>query len=320
MMMLPHYPIYIPSKGRFDKPYTAQCLADGKVPFYLVVEPQEEKQYRAKFPYADILVLPWSGDDQTRRDFCQQRGIENGGLIAVRNWIKEHSISLGAIRHWQLDDNMMYFYRRYKAKQIRCDPGNALRVCEDFTDRYENIAISGLNYDMFLPDYKKILPFQVNCHVYSCSLVLNAIPFRWRLAYNDDTDICLQVLANGWCTVLLNAVSVKKITTMVVKGGNTTDLYQGDGRLKMARSLERMWPGVVETKRRFQRPQHVIKDSWKRFDTPLRLKPGIDLAALPAINEYGMELVQVKDEVKSPRLRSFLEDWQQDHKDDKGQC
>jgi hypothetical protein len=74
----------------------------------------------------------------------------------------------------------------------------------------------------------------------------------------------------------------------------------------MARALERMWPGVVETRRRFQRPQHVVKDAWKRFDTPLKLKPGIDLAAMTP-NEYGMELVQVKP-IKSETLRKLIEE------------
>src|SRR6266487_1851855 len=139
------YPVYIPSKSRSHACQTAQCLIKDEVPFYLVVEPQEESQYRAKFPNAHFLILPWSGNDQVRRDFCQQREIENGGLIAVRNWIKEHATAAGHERHWQLDDNIQGFYRRYKARRLRCDAGIALRACEDFTDRYENIAISALN-------------------------------------------------------------------------------------------------------------------------------------------------------------------------------
>jgi hypothetical protein len=96
---------------------------------------------------------------------------------------------------------------------------------------------------------------------------------------------------------------IDKIATMTMKGGNTAELYHGDGRLKMARSLERLWPGVVRVDRRWKRPQHVV--NWKKFDTPLKLKAGIDLSALPA-NEYGMHLVQVKQEVKSAALRALL--------------
>jgi hypothetical protein len=82
------------------------------------------------------------------------------------------------------------------------------------------------------------------------------------------------------------------MTTMTMKGGNATELYKGDGRLKMARSLERVWPYVVETKRRFRRPQHVVRGAWRAFDTPLRLKPGVDLAKLPAVEEFGMRMTR----------------------------
>ena len=77
----------------------------------------------------------------------------------------------------------------------------------------------------------------------------------------------------------------------------------------MARSLERKWPGVVETKRRFQRPQHVVKNQWRRFDTPLKLKSEIDLAALPKVDEYGMRLTKIRD-IKSPELQKLYDEAQ----------
>lgn len=299
--ILPRYPIYIPSKGRADKGLTAKCLIAGGVPFHLVVEPQEADAYAAQFGRERLLVLPFSN-----------LGL---GSIPARNFIWEHAKASGAERHWCLDDNMRGFYRRYKARRLYCDPGIALRVAEDFVDRYENIAIGGLNYDFFAPDNEHILPLQINCHVYSCMLIRSDLPFRWRGRYNEDTDLCLQVLAAGWCTVLLNTFLVKKMRTMTQKGGNSDQLYQGDGRLKMARSLERMWPGVVETKRRFQRPQHVVHDGWKKFDTPLKFKPGIDLAQLAQQqpNEYGMTLAQVAPDIKSARVRALHQSWHQTH-------
>lgn len=289
--VLPRYPVFVPSKGRFSKTraLTASWLARDGVPFFMVVEPQEQKEYEELVGPEHVLILPQN----------------NQGLIFARNWIKDYSTTQGHERHWQLDDNTYGFYRWWKGKRVYCRGGLALRVCEDLTDRYENVGISGLNYDMFV--VAPTVPFAVNVHVYSCTLVNNAIPYGWRLRYNDDTDLCLQVLSGGWCTILLNAFSVKKVRTMVIKGGNTTDLYQGDGRLIMARSLERAWPGVVETKRRFQRPQHVIKGTWRYFDTQLKLKEGIDLAALPKVDEYGMELKAVK-EVKSPRIQEMLDE------------
>ena len=96
---------------------------------------------------------------------------------------------------------------------------------------------------------------------------------------------------------------IEKLPTMVRKGGNTQELYKGDGRLKMARALERLWPGVVTVERRFKRPQHVVKGAWRFFDTPLKLKPGSIIPAEP--NEYGMELAVLKP-VKSKELRLLV--------------
>jgi hypothetical protein len=290
MSTLPRYPIYVPSKGRFDACWTAKFLQRDGVPFKLVVEEQEQFHYRANFPEAEILVLPFKN---------------RGSVIPTRNWIKEHSRESGHERHWQLDDNIRGTWRMYKGTRIRCRSGIALRAVEDFTDRYENVAISGMEYYFFGTGKKP--PFYLNCRVYSCSLILNSLPHVWRGRYNEDTDMCLQVLADGWCTVLINAFLVEKIWTMTVKGGNTKELYGGDGRLRMARSLERMWPGVVTTDRRFQRPQHVVRDSWRKFDTPLKLREGLRLQDFGEPNEYGMKLKAVK-EVKSKKLRKMAEE------------
>jgi len=287
------YPIYIPSKGRFDNCLTAKLLKKEGVSFYLVVEEQEHDQYARQFGDESILVLPFSN---------------LGSVIPARNWIKEHATEDGYKRHWQLDDNIRYIKRRWKSRRIYCDSDIALSAVEDFTDRYENIAIAGLNYEMFLPTVNKTPPFNLNVHVYSCSLILNSLTNKWRGRYNEDTDLCLQVLSEGWCTVLINAFLVFKIATMKMSGGNTDELYQDDGRVKMARSLERLWPGVVETKRRFQRPQHVVHDSWKKFDTPLIRRKDIDWDNLPAIDEYGMKLKQVAPEIKSETLRVLVKD------------
>ena len=289
--LLPRYPVYIPSKGRADVCLSADLLRADAVPFSLVVEPQEQEAYAARYGAEAVRVLPFR---------------DRGSVVAARNWIKDDATARGALRHWQLDDNIKYMARWYGEKRLRCAPGVALAVAEDFADRYENVALAGLNYRFFAVRNGRPPPepFWLNVHVYSCTLVLNALPHRWRGRYNEDTDICLQVLADGWCTVLLNAFTVEKQRTMTLKGGNTAQLYRGDGRLKMARSLERLWPGVVQTDRRWQRPQHVVKDQWRRFDTPLRRKPDAVVSDEP--NEYGLRLVQVAPEVKSARLRQLL--------------
>ena len=106
----------------------------------------------------------------------------------------------------------------------------------------------------------------------------------------------------------MNCFLVEKIASMTMKGGNTDQLYKGDGRLKMARSLERAWPRVVTVRRRFQRPQHVVHDAWRKFDMPLIRRKDIDWKALEGkTDEFGMKLVEKKP-VKSAAVAALLKE------------
>ena len=296
MGVLPGYPVYVISKGRWEpsSALTARFLIDDGVDFRLVVEPPEVEKYAEQFGLERLEVLPFADLGQ--------------GSIPARNWVWEHANSQGHERHWILDDNIRGIYRRCKRIRVPCSAGPAMRATEDFVDRYENVAIAGLQYKMFVPDGLAAPPFTLNCHVYSCLLISHEIPnaIRWRGRYNEDADLCLQVLAAGWCTVLLNAFLADKIRTMTMKGGNSDELYQDDGRLRMARELERAWPGVVKVGRRVGRPQHIVADSWKRFDTPLRRRAGVDIESLPP-NEYGMKLVKTK-EITSREVQEFYDE------------
>jgi len=288
--MLPRYPIYVVSKNRADRACpTPRFLDVDRVPFSLVVEPQEADAYAAAFGRDRLLVLPFS-----------DLGL---GSVPARNWVKAHATAGGWTRHWIVDDNINRVYRFFRGKRVQCASGPAFAAIEDFVDRYENVAIAGMNYCMFgLPDMP---PYFLNVHVYSCMLIQNDLPYAWRGRYNEDTDLCLQALAGGYCTVLVNAFLVKKRPTGEIKGGNTTELYGGDGRLKMARSLEAAWPGVVTTKRRFGRPQHAVHDQWRKFTTPLKRRA--DAAIVERPNEYGLTLKQ-EGTIASQPLQRWVDD------------
>lgn len=289
--LLPRHPVYVISKGRWEHPLTARILARDGVPFRVVVEPPERDRYAAAVGAERLAVLPF-------HDLGQ-------GSIPARNWVWSDALAIGARRHWILDDNIRDVYRYYRGERVRAPCGAALALMEAFVERYANVAIAGPNYRFFHVGPKP--PFNLNHHVYSCLLIDNALPYRWRGRYNEDTDLCLQVLAGGLCTILFNAFLIEKATTMSMKGGNTTTLYRGDGRLKMARSLERMWPGVVTVDRRWNRPQHVVAHTWKRFDTPLiPAAPRARAGDVGASDEHGMTLRQLRP-FDSARLRRVLD-------------
>jgi hypothetical protein len=192
----PKYPVYIISKGRWETRHTSKTLEELAVPYKIVIEPQEYDQYAKATDPRKILVLPFSNLGQ--------------GSIPARNWVWEHSVSVGAVRHWILDDNILYFCRLNNNLKVRVSDGTVFRAAESFVDRFLNVAISGFNYFMFAPR-KTIQPsYYLNTRIYSCILIQNDIPFRWRGRYNEDTDLSLRALKAGWCTVLFNAFSCEK--------------------------------------------------------------------------------------------------------------
>ena len=280
--MNPEYPVYIISKGRWEKRLTSRALEAMRVPYHIVIEPQEYEQYAAVIDPAKIYVLPFSN-----------LGL---GSIPARNWVWEHSISIGAERHWILDDNIAWFARLHENKKIKVDSGVCFRVVEDFVNRYVNIAMAGLQYEMFVPAIKKWPPYLLNTRIYSCILLRNDLPYRWRGRYNEDTDLSLRILKDGWCTFLLQVFVAKKMATMTMKGGNTEELYklngQADGRLLMAQSLQQQHPDVVKITRKWGRWQHQVDYRPFKKNRLIR-KPGVEIPQ--GVNEYGMRLVHLDD-------------------------
>ena len=269
------YPIYIPTKGRFESRKTVKALLEMGAEFKVVIEPQEEQIYLTILPKEYILVLPFS------------RPTDHSMLVTVRNWIKEHSISQGHKRHWQLDDNIKAFYRMNNNKRNKVLSPVIFRCVEDFVDRYKNVAMAGLNYMNYaIPDGRP--PYFLNSRVYSMSLVNNELPYQWRGVYNDDTDICLRMLKDGYCTINFNAFSGDKDATMITKGGNTPIYTTGDLRSNFVESLIEQHPDVVRKVWRFERWHHEV--NYKPFEKNKLIKKEA-LIIENKINNYGMKLI-----------------------------
>ncbi len=215
------------------------------------------------------------------------------GSIPARNWVWEHSIKEGYERHWILDDNIKSFFRFNRNLKVPIGDGVSFGVLESFADRYINIALAGFNYFMFASRKNKAKPITLNTRIYSCILIKNDIPYRWRGRYNEDTDLSLRILKDGWCTALFNAFLAEKSTTMTMKGGNTDELYKQndemDGRLLMAQSLQEQHPDVTKVVWKWGRWQHQV--DYRPFKSNrLIKKPGIIIPK--GVNNYGMKLVK----------------------------
>ena len=272
--MNPRYPIYIISKGRWKSRLTSKALEQMNVPYRIVIESQEYKEYSKVIDKSKILVLPFNNLGQAG--------------IPARNWVWKHSISEGHERHWILDDNIRAFRRYNDDIKYLVTSGTIFKCSEDFVDRYENIALAGFQYSSFMAYNRQKRPFIINTRIYSCILIKNDIDYRWRGKYNEDSDLSIRVLKDGYCTILFNAFLQDKQSTMTMKGGNTDTIYNnGDNRMEFAKSLEEQHPDCVKVIWRFNRWHHSINfNPFKK--NKLIKKEGINIEK--GINNYGMIL------------------------------
>lgn len=250
------------------------------MPYTAFVEAPEYAAYAAVIDPARLHVLP-------HRD---------KGLVVTRNWIWDYARDLGVKRFWTIDDNVVTFMRFNRNLKVPVSDGACFRVMEDFVERYTNVPIAGMNYKMFASRKEPDLPpFYPNTRVYSNMLIETDArdprgkPYRNEGFYNDDTDLCLRVLKDGFCTILFNAFLIEKAVTMTVKGGMTPH-YQGDGRYRMAKELRDKHPDVVTITRKWGRWQHHVDYRPFKGNALIR-KPD---AVIPSgVQEYGMRLVAV---------------------------
>jgi hypothetical protein len=304
-MTNPKYPVYIVSKGRADSRLTSKSLERMKVPYYIAIEPQDYKDYSAVIDPNKILVLPFSN--------------HGDGPGRARNWCWDHSISIGAEKHWVLDDNIADFYRLHKNQRIRVESGAIFRAAEDFIDRFENVPISGFQYRFFIAPNSYYPPFVKNTRIYSCLLISNDCKHRWRGRYNEDTDICLRVLKDGDCTIQFNAFLQGKAATQTLKGGNTDEFYHreskdgnidktkwrdgklnAEGTINKSKMLYDLHPDVTTIVWKYGRWHHYVDYTpFKKIE--LRYKKDFDIKKLAKVNNYGMKYVtDFKGGISSP--------------------
>lgn len=281
--MNPRFPVYIISKGRWQRRQTSKTLEAMNVPYKIVVEPKEYDKYAEVIDVSKILVLP-----ENLSELGQ-------GSIPVRNWVWEHSIKEGHKYHWILDDNIESVERFNNNLKVKCETPTPFYVVEEFVLRYENIALAGMNYALFCPAIEARPPIRFNTRIYSCILIKNDIPYRWRGRYNEDTDLSLRVLKDGWCTVLFNAFLLGKRATMTQGGGNTDTIYNtGDNRLAFAQSLADQHPDVAKVTKKFGRWHHQV--DYRPFKkNKLIRKKGIQFKE--SVDNYGMKLVTIDKKV-----------------------
>ena len=281
------YPVCIPSKGRYDCQKTGHALDRLGVTYKFFVEETEYDLYCEHLGENKVIKMPF-------HDLGQ-------GSIPARNYIWEWAKERGHQKHWTLDDNIQGFTRLNNNRRLCVYGGGFFKAMEDFTDRYENIAMAGPHHLGFVKDREPSSgkPYSLNTRVYSCILLDTGLSHRWRGRYNEDTDLSLRLLKDGYCTMLFYSCLMNKCATVGVrnatpmKGGNTGNVYNtGDHRKAFAESLKEQHPDCVDVTWKFNRWHHQV--DYSRFKkNQLIMKLGV--TKIPVDNNYGMELKKKHD-------------------------
>lgn len=300
----PVYPVYIISKGRWESRQTVKALEEDKVPYKIVIEQSEFKQYSEVIDPNKILILPESFIAVETKKFKLRSS------IPARNFVWHHAVKSGANKHWILDDNIAGFYRWNMSHRFRIKSGVLFKLCEDYVGRYKNILQSGMNYLKFYPSRSPMPPVTYNTRIYSCILNDHRIDklvdnIRWKnMNFNEDTDLSLRILKKGYATCLFNAFLCNKATNLTVKGGNTETQYtignDPDKPIKKnillkAQTLVNEHPDVARVVKRFERGYHheVNYNSFKE-----NILGYTDPKIFKGVNEYNMKLVKVNPNLK----------------------
>lgn len=286
-LLNPRFPIYIVSKGRWQKNPTSKTLLDMNIPFYMIIEKNEFDKYSNLVDPKQLLILPEKFKDEYDKFWNDDDPRTGPG--AARNFAWQHSIDNGFDWHWVLDDNIESFERFNNNMKVKCTSGFPFYICEEFILRYKNVGQAGFNYANFCHSHEARPPFLYNTRIYSCLLIKNDLPFRWRGRYNEDTDLSLRILKSGLCTIQLNAFLQGKMATQKIKGGNTKEFYEKEGTLKKSQMLEDMHPDVAKVVWRFNRWHHHV--DYSRFKkNRLLLKDNLSFS--DKSNNFGMYLIE----------------------------
>lgn len=184
--------IYIPSKERENKCYTAELLKKYEIPYFIVVEPNEYNKYKEVYGEEILQVL-----DKNHM-----------GVSYVRTWIKKQSEKNEEQYHWQIDDDIKQFQIRENQKNNNINPIGFFRELEKTIEQYENVTIVGLRDSLYAWTQNDFISH--NKQVASVVLLKNYTNIYWDSGVIEDTDYCLQNLLKGYCTIIFNMYLYKK--------------------------------------------------------------------------------------------------------------
>ena len=225
------YPICIISKDRSDICTTHKLFDDYGIEYFYMVEPQDYQNYYQRFGNKVINI-----------------GKDDAGIYFVRNFCIQWSKENGYDMHWQIDDDLRNFYYRpmnhfkgTRDRELINSPLEMILDMEDVAQRCVNYGAGCITHDGFAFSKKKDI--DINKMVYCFHLINNEINARYKPNTSEDIDFSIQVLMEGYVTMVFNKYSFTTPQSGKIKGGcNASMDYMNDGRRKRNIELCKTYP------------------------------------------------------------------------------
>lgn len=232
--MINKYPIFIISYKRPKTHKTAKKLAEFGVSHYLVLHTDQQEEYLKYFTlemkkYTNIITF--DPNYKLKYETCDNipHSVKNAGSGAERNFAWDYSKNvLKANAHWLMDDNMYFYYIASKKNNIYirkpATKENFMTLFikgEKFFDKYENLLMIELKNKSFLVQLQKF-SYSLNTRCFSCNLIYNSLPIRWRGRYNEDVILSYDIMKSGYCIASYHGGILKEkgSTREAIGGGN----------------------------------------------------------------------------------------------------
>lgn len=214
----------------------------------IVVEPQDAKQYAARWGDERLEILP----------------ANDRGLPFVRNHVLDRARRARA-KIWMLDDDIRAFHETVGGETRRTCGRCALALAEAKLAPLD-VALGGLEYQQFAWTAGGREKLDGYCDV---AVLLDGVAIPATMRYEDDLtlkedrDFALQIVTNGLGTARVTAFSFTAPKNGSNRGG-LAPLYATAGREETAvdRLIAR-WPGIV-TKTKKPDGRIDAKIDWRR--------------------------------------------------------
>ena len=293
------YPLFVVSKGRTTRElwHSSFTLSQCGVDHYLVVEPQEKELYEKNFGWdKHVTILELDMTYKEKYDFIDNYGLDCGvGPGAARNFCMDYAKNVLKVKKCHIcDDNIDAWLMRVNGRRLLVRSPLPLVALERFADRYDNVALAGLNYGGFVVGEGYYPAYTTNTRIYSMTLFdLDLAPYQ-RGNWNEDTINSLDVLDKGLCTIQLNAFMGEKLTTQKKGGGNTKEFYLEQGTTPKSQLLADVYPQYAKIKYKFHRVHHEV--DYSGFTQPLHFKEDYSNEDKPIVNNLGVKIIEIPRE------------------------